>query len=537
MNLILKRLAAFCTLAMFLFGCRVPTPPAPPPLPGPSALEARPRADRIDLYWNEPSDWPNHNDWMFELEARGPSDTEFQRLHEGHLSIPGYSDARAAGERVAYRVRTVALDSSGQIFRASDWSATIEAEARAYDRNALLLDVQEAAFRYFWNYRHPVSGLPREGGPGWTRNMCSAAATGMMFFNLAVGVENGWITRQQALDQFERALAFLTTKAERFHGAYPHWIDGSTGKVLPFSEKDNGADLVETAFLVSGALFAREYVRGDASAQADAIRAMVADIWESVDWSWFVKERPDGRKPLRWHWSPNYGFAIDLEVVGFSECQMVYLLALASPTHPIGSDSYFKGWVDSGYGRERTRFGIQLSLGREDYAPPLFFTHYSYLGVDPRALHFRDRSYLEHFRDFCLVHLAWSRERRPELRDSGIWGMTASLEPGGYGSHFPGHDNGTIAPTAALSSMPYAPDEALICMEALYRSYGKQLWGPFGFYDAFNPARNWFSNQYIGIDVGPIAPMIENYKNGFCWKLLMAAPEIQRAIAIVEAGP
>jgi hypothetical protein len=264
---------------------------------------------------------------------------------------------------------------------------------------------------------------------------------------------------------------------------------------------------------------------------------MADRLWQEVDWTWFVKTKPDGSRPLLWHWSPRHGFAIDLEITGFNESQIVYLLALASPTHPVSLDSYTRGWRNSGYGHKRTVMGIPLSLGREPYGPPLFFAHYTYLGVHPSALHFAGKTYFEHFRDFCRVQVAWAREHHPEVAD-GIWGLTASMNPDGYGVQYPGHDNGTITPTAALASMPYAPGEVRRCIELLYRDHRHELWGPFGFRDAMNLRRDWHSTHYIAINVGPIAPMIENYKTGLGWNTLMNAPEIQRALALVaRAAP
>lgn len=505
--------------------------------PRPAELMARGGTERIDLYWNEPVDWHNQPDWKFEVQVNSPTNGHFVKAHPDYLDIPAFSDfAPQPGTATDYRVRTVLVNKSNEIVIASSWSETISGSAVPIDEADLINEVQEASFRYFWNYRHPVSGLPREGIGGWNRNMCSIAAAGMMFFNIAVGIENKWISREEGLDHIARTLTFLTTKADRYHGVFPHWIDGHTGKTIPFSEKDDGADLVETSFLVYGALFFREYVRDDPSEIAGSIRDKVNAIWEAVEWTWFVKERPDGRKPLRWHWSPNHGFAIDLEIVGFNECHITYLLALASPTHPITPDSYFKGWIDNGYGRPRLHYDIPLELGREEYGPPLFFTHYSYLGIHPSNFVYGSKNYFEHFEDFCRVQKLWAIEHRPELPDRGIWGMSASMEPDGYGVHFPGNDNGTISPAASLASMPYAPEAATTCLQLLYTHYSRSLWGPFGFYDALNPSRNWYSDKYIAIDVGPIAPMIENHKTGLGWNTFSRTPEFTRALEIIKRG-
>ncbi len=509
-------------------------PSGPPP---PIQIEIVEGSRRIDVYWMEPPSWCDTTNWFFEVQTRRGADGEFNTAHEGIVGLTGFSDLKAEpGEARDYRVRTVALDHTGGIAASSPWTKTVTGKARPLQPEHLVEEIQHASFRYFWNYAHPVSGLPREGAGGWTRNLCSIAASGMMFFNIAVGIERDWITREQGLARVDKALTFLLEKADRYYGVFPHWIDGNTGKTIPFSGKDDGADLVESSFLVYGALFFREYIKNDSSETAASIRKKINAMWEGIQWTWFVKNRPDGRKPLLWHWSPNHGFAINLEIVGFNECQVTYLLALASPTHPITPESYFRGWLEAGYGHKRQQYDVTLELGREPYGPPLFFTHYSYMGIHPSNFVYGTKNYFQHFEDFCHVQILWAAEHRKELRGRGIWGLTASLEPGGYGAHYPGHDNGTITPTAILASMPYAPEAAQTGLEQMYEHYREDLWGPFGFYDAMNPGRNWFSRQYIAIDVGPIAPMIENYRTGLGWRTFEHAPELKRALEIVNQG-
>lgn len=505
-------------------------------LPTVRGLFAESGAERIDLYWQQPPEWHNREDWHFEVRKQAEGSIRYVPAHEGTIDIPAFSFFSPPGVTRVFRVRLVERDGNGAIARVGPWSDTVQAASRSLAESDLLEEAQRSAFRYFWNYAHPVSGLPREGIGGWNRNMCSAASIGMMFFNIAVGIENGWITRAQGIDHIHKALTFLSERTDRFHGAFPHWIHGETGRVIPFSDQDDGADLVETAFLISGALFFREYLRGDESSQANDIRRMATQLFEEVEWSKFVRHRGDGRRPLLWHWSPRHAFALGLEVVGFNECQMTYLLALASPTHPVPAESYFKGWIHSGYGHQRTVFGIPLELGRERYGPPAFFMHYTYLGVHPSAFQYGSKSYFEHFEDFCRVQVLWADEHHPEL-GGGIWGLTASMNPDGYAVHEPGRDNGTITPTAYLASMPFAPEAVRICLARMYEDYAERFWGPFGFRDAMNVRRDWFSHHYIGINVGPIAPMIENYKTGLGWDTLMQAPEIQRAIGIIQRGP
>jgi len=503
------------------------------PLPAISGLEAFPGAERVDLYWTEPDGWHNQKPWVFEVEVDDGSG--FVKAHEKDVIIPAFSYFTEPGKVRKYRVRSVVRSSAGTVSASSAWSKAVSGESRALKDSDLVEEIQQASFRYFWNYRHPVSGLPREGIGGWNRNMCSVAASGMMFYNLATGIENGWITREEGLAQARKSLVFLAEKADRFHGAFPHWLHGETGATLPFSPQDDGGDLVETGFLISGALFFREYVREDPSEDAAVIRELATRLLEDVEWDWFVTQRPGGRQPLLWHWSPRHEFAVNVPIVGFNESHIIYVLALGSPTHPIEAVSYFKGWLHPGYGHPRTKMGVDLELGREPYGPPAFLTHYSYLGLDPSVFRYGSKNYLEHFHDFCRVQALWADENRPEL-GGGIWGMTAGMTPDGYGVQFPGSDNGTITPTGFLSSMPYAPELVRTSLENLYERYAKKLWGPFGFRDGINVERDWVSPHYIAISVGPVAPMIENEKTGLGWKALMKAPEIQKGIEAIRRG-
>lgn len=548
---LVERLLHITALLAFLLAasCAVRVPPLPEPpvpaneagrlpetrtaqhdeLPAPAGVVALPRDDRVDLYWQEPEGWRDREDWAFEIEV-----DEGAGFHRVVLSdVPGFAYFFREKPPRHARVRSIA-QSSGAPRQTSEWSEIVISPPPDGPRD-LIAEIQEASFRYFWNYRHPVSFLPREGVGGWNRNMCSIAAAGMMFFNIATGIENGWITPEEGRAHVLTALRFLVEKAERFHGVLPHWVHGETGKVIAFSEKDDGADLVEHAFVVAGALFVREYFKDDASVEAEEIRRLAQRLWEETEWTWFVKRRPDGRAPLVWHWSPRHGFAIDLEIAGFNESAIVYLLALASPTHPISLNSYTNGWIAPGYGHRRRHYGVDLRLGREPLGPPLFFAHYSYLGVDPRVLYFDGKSYFEHFADFCRVQEAWAAEHLREY-PRGIWGLTAGMGPDGYGVFYPGKSDGTITPTAALASMPYAPQSVRQFAEMLYKHYARSLWGPYGFRDGVNARRNWFSPHYIAINVGPIAPIIQNHRTGLGWRTLMRAPEIQRAIAMVNSA-
>jgi hypothetical protein len=491
----------------------------------PTGLRALSRQLRVDLLW-EP-DFVS----AFEVERATRAGGPYTHLPSHFPTLTIHSDfiGRAGGE-FFYRVRSVRTNEQRKVVR-SDWTAPVQGVPQPLHPETLLTEVQEASFRYGYDFAHPVSGLVRE-GTGFMPDFCAIGASGMGLFNLVVGVEREFITRQQGVERALKVLRFLVTKADKFHGALPHFLNGRTGQVNPFFDGDDGADIVETAFLMQGVLFLREYFAGDNPAEQE-IRHLANSLWRGVQWDWFAHDNPEGAA-LIWHWSPTRGWRNKLPISGFNECHMVYLLALVSPTHPIAPKFYWQGWESRHFGEARTRFEISLQLGH-DFGPPLFWTHYSYLGLDPRAVSYRERSYFEHFQDLCRVQVRYAQSRSRDFKGYGpLWGITASNGPDGYRPFAPGkQDEGTLAPTAALASMPYAPDASLAFLVELYEKHGARLWGPFGFYDSVNFSRDWVSHNYLGIDVGPIAPMIENHRTGLCWKIFMRAPEINHALGLV----
>ena len=339
--------------------------------------------------------------------------------------------------------------------------------------------VQERSFRYFWDYAHPVSGLARERlGSGDT---VTSGGSGFGLMCLPVGVERGFITREEACARMRTVLDFLENKAERFHGAWPHWLNGSTGQVIPFSADDDGGDLVETAFLVEGLLTARQYFSREEEAD---IRAAIGRLWESVEWNWYTQ----GQDVLYWHWSPGKQWAMNMPIRGWNEALICYVLAAASPTHPIRPDVYHKGWASNG----------TMTLKRTG---PLFFAHYSFLGLRPRGLRDRYADYWEQ----NVAHAKYNQsycELNPKQYagySSSCWGLTASDYPGGYTASSPLNDTGTLAPTAALASFPYTPTESNDALRTFYWEYGDRLLGTYGFYDAFCPEKDWFARRRTGL--------------------------------------
>lgn len=385
----------------------------------------------------------------------------------------------------------------------------------------LLTIVQERTFRYFWDYAHPVSGLARERlGSGDT---VTSGGSGFGIMAFPVAVERGFVTRADAAGRLLKIVNFLNSKADRFHGAFPHWLNGTTGDALPFSPKDNGGDIVETALLLQGLLAVKEYFDGTDPCEA-AIRSGIDEIWRGVEWDWYTR----GEDVLYWHWSPEYEWEMNLPVTGWNEALIAYVLAASSPTHPISRDVYDKGWAAGmAFANGREYFGVTLPLGPA-YGGPLFFAQYSFLGLDPRGLSDRYADYWEQNVAQARINYKYCVENPKGWKGYGrnVWGLTASDIPGGYAASSPTEDLGTIAPTAALSSFPYTPYESMEALHYYYYILGSKAFGKYGFCDAFNLQEDWFAQSYLAIDQGPIIIMIENYRTGLLWNLFMKNADV-----------
>lgn len=393
----------------------------------------------------------------------------------------------------------------------------------------LLTEVQRRTFRYFWDFGHPVSGLARERSDTTHINheVVTIGGSGFGVMAIIVGVERGFITRQQAVERLLKIVNFLDQKAERYHGVWAHWLNGTTGKTIAFSEKDNGADLVETSFLFEGLLAAHQYFNAD-TPQETELRALIDRLWKETDWNWFT----NGQDVLFWHWSPTVGWAMNHPLHGHNEGQITYVLAASSPTSPIADSVYHKGWASGDIFLNGGKFyGIPLALGM-DYGGPLFFTHYSYLGLDPRGLRDRYADYWQQNVNHTLINRRHAIENPNGYKGYGknSWGFTASDGPTGYSAHDPLNDRGVITPTAALSSFPYTPKYSMQALRHFYEKMGDTLWGDYGFKDAFSPSADWVADSYLAIDQGPIIGMIENYRSGLLWELFMSHPDVQNGL-------
>ncbi len=383
---------------------------------------------------------------------------------------------------------------------------------------------QRATFRYFWDYAHPVSGMARERNTN--DDVVTTGGTGFGIMAILVGVERGYVSREEGLNRVVQIASFLQI-ADKFHGTFPHWMNGRTGKTIPFSQYDDGADLVETSFLMQGLLTARQFFDKNDALETD-LRSIITQLWEGVEYNWF---RQGTANVLYWHWSPKHQWKMNFALHGFNETHIVYILAKAAPKYPMPTSLYAKGWAAANYVNGQPYYGYKLPVGGSR-GGPLFFSHYSYLGFDPRG---RKDAYCNYFirnQAHTYINRAYCVENPKKFVNysAECWGLTASDTYNGYTAHEPNNDNGTISPTAALSSMPYSPKESLAAMQFFYRNYGKKVFGEMGFYDAFNVTKNWYATSYLAIDQGPIIDMIENYRSGLLWKNFMKNPEIEPAL-------
>jgi len=386
----------------------------------------------------------------------------------------------------------------------------------------LLTLVQKQTFKYFWDFGHPTSGLARERNS--SADIVTTGGSGFGIMAIVTGISRNFITRTEGLTRLQKIVAFLKT-ADRFHGAYSHWLDGNTGKVIPFSTKDNGADLVETSYLMQGLITARQYFTG-ADAAETTLRSDITTLYNGVEWSWF---RKDGGNVLYWHWSPTYNWDMNLPLQGWNEALNTYIMAASSPTYSIPKSVYDLGWARSGAMKNgNTYYGVQLPLGVAN-GGPLFLAHYTFLGVNPMGLvdayanyETQTKAHTQINYNYCVANPAKNVGYSAEC-----WGLTASDVPNGYAACSPTNDLGVIAPTAALSSFPYTPTESMAALKFFYYKLGDKIWKDYGFVDSFKLNDPWFASSTLAIDQGPIIIMIENHRTKLLWNLFMSAPEVK----------
>jgi len=502
----------------------------------PQNIRAKGYDRHIDVSWDPVKDTQLQSYAVY----RSFNGKNFQQIGIQTGGVDRYTDfIGRSGVKAFYRVRAV-----DRAYRRSVYSAPVSASTRELSDDELLNMLEEECFRYYWEGAHPVAGMSLENIPGDDR-IVAVGASGFGIMALIVGVERGFITREQGLERLSKIVDFLE-KAPRYHGAWPHFVDGYTGQpMLVFGIFDDGGDLVETSFLVEGLLAARQYFKGSSATEQDLYQR-ITNLWETVEWDWY--RRSPQTNALLWHWSPQWSWYIDHRLTGFNETMITYLLAIASPTHGVPADLYYTGWAGQSqaaaqyrtgvsgttegelYRNGHTYFDIKLDVGMGS-GGPLFFTQYSFLGFDPRGIRDRFTDYFENNRNLALINLAYCESNPGHFAGYGSndWGLTASDDYLGYLGHAPDRstDNGTITPTGALASFPYTPEASMAALKFFYRDLGDRLWGIYGPHDAFNLTHNWFSPVYMGLDQAPIVVMVENYRSGLVWKMFMSNPEIK----------
>jgi hypothetical protein len=517
----------------------------------PQNLKATAFERHIDLQW---SPIPDDQVERYIIYRSLDNDRTYQPIGTQPRGITRFTDYLGAPPQTAH-YKVAASDSS---YDQSQPSNSASAATRVLADDELLTMLQEECFRYYYEGAHPDSGTTLENIPGDDR-IVATGASGFGIMALIVGVDRGFITRDEGLARLDKIVTFLE-KAPRYHGVWSHFMDGHTGASLPvFSMFDNAGDLVETAFLVEGLLAARQYFHRDTNAERD-LHTRITQLWTSVEWDWY-RRSPDG-DALFWHWSPEFAWHITHRLTGYNEAMIVYLLAIASPNHSVPADLYYTGWAGrsaaavnyrrgwSGDANARTKsaraksaatagdeylnghsyFGIKLDVGVGS-GGPLFYAHYSYMGFDPRGLRDRFTNYFDNNRNMALINRAWvvANPKHFAGYSTANWGLTASDGPNGYLAHAPDapDDDGTMTPTGALSSFPYTPEASMAALKYFYRERGADIWGIYGPRDAFNDSDDWISPIYMGLNQAPIVVMIENYRSGLLWKLFMSNPEIQ----------
>jgi hypothetical protein len=416
-------------------------------------------------------------------------------------------------------------------------SSYVPGRPTSFESDSAMLDyIQKVCMNYMWDGAESTSGLAPERihldgvYPENDANVVTIGGSGFGVAGLLVGIDRGFIGREEGVQRLTKIVDYLG-RADRFHGVWPHWLYGPTGKVKPFGQKDDGGDLVESSFMMESLLCVRQYFK-DGNDAEKSLAAKIDTLWREMEFDWYTR---DGQHVLYWHWSPNYGWEMNFPLEGYNECMIVYILAASSPTHTVPAECYHEGWArNGGIKSDAAPYGYPLEVkhnGAEATGGPLFWAHYSWIGLDPRNLKDEYANWWNVVRNHALSDYAYCVANPKGYKGYGedCWGLTASYSPDGYSAHSPGNDLGVITPTAALSSFPYTPEQSMAALKYFWNK-GQWIWGKYGFYDAFSEEQTWTLPRYLAIDQLTIAPMIENYRSGLLWKLFMSCPEIQEGL-------
>jgi len=388
-------------------------------------------------------------------------------------------------------------------------------EARLSPEDERFLDdVERKAFDYFLLEHHPKTGLVKDkavnAGNDQSR-ISSIAATGFGLTAICVGAERGWIGKQKAQQYCLKTLRFALKQLPSQRGFFYHFVDWETGKPMKYSEVSS----IDTALLLAGALTAGEYFKGT------EVEALSQALYERVDFPWML----NGGDTLSMGWKPDTGFLKE-RWNSYNESLILYLLAIASPAHPIPPDSW------KAVKKKIGLYGSRVLI----YCPPLFTHQYPQVWLDLRNKNDGVADYFENSRVATIVNREFCIDQSGKYKtySGNIWGLTACMGPDGYKAYGaePGgavHD-GTVAPTAAGGSFVFTPELSLKALRAMASDFKEKIWGKYGFCDAFNLNRSWFSNEVIGIDQGPMVLMIENFRTEMVWRLFMKNPLVGQGL-------
>lgn len=475
--------------------------------------------------------WTNHSRFDYNIYCADAGSDNYQlRGTTDQAYYFDFVENPLQAHSLTYRVVPVGMD-----VKASDAvKFQVHATTSIYSDEQLLNMIQQYTTQYFFDFAEPVSKMARERSNNWQGDIVTTGGTGFGIMALIAGAERGYFPDSTLINYLNDIISFLST-IERFHGAWAHWYDARTGLPFSFSQYDDGGDLVETAFLVQGLLTAQEWLKQQDSEKARELAFQINKLWQEVEWSWYTRGE---EQTLYWHWSKNFGWKMNHAIKGFDETFITYVLAASSPTYPIRPEVYHKGYTNSKvFFNDSTYYGIKLPLGM-DYGGPLFFTHYSFLGLNPNGLSDQYANYFERNLAHAMIHYRYAIDNPQKHIGLGekSWGFTSSDDPlVGYTSHHPGtkDENGTIAPTAAISSIVYTPKESMQAIRYFYYELGPILFNRYGFYDAFNLGMvegQQVVRSYLAIDQGPIAVMIENYRSQLLWNLFMQNEDIRNGL-------
>ncbi len=493
------------------------TPAAPP-----SGLVTRAGDRSVLLHWDQNTEANLAGYRVYRaLSSSGPFEPASDLLSNNH-----FADAEVEnGQTYHYLVRAV-----NNVDLESADSQTISATPAELDDEAFLDFVMQTAFDYFWYEANPENGLVRDRSrPG---SAASVAAVGFGLSALTVGIDHGWITRAEGV---ERVLTTLRTFWNGPQGPEASGVIGYKGFFYHFLNMETATrsgttelSTIDTALLLGGVLHVGEYFDRQAPEEAE-VRALADSLYNRVDWTW-AQVRPPA---ISHGWKPESGF-IPFDYRGYNEAMLLYLLALGSPTHGVAPEAW-QAYTGPYNDKWQTHYGYTFLI-----FPPLFGHQYSHVWIDFRGI--RDAfmrgkgiDYFENSRRATLAQQAYAvaNPNRRAGYGADMWGFTASDGPDGYrarGAPPAQNDDGTLTPTAPGGSYAFTPEASLNVLRAMYDAYRSELWGPYGFRDAFNPGRNWFASDYLGIDQGPILLMIENGRTGRVWEVFARNESIRRGL-------